>query len=77
MLTNRSFHTKRAALEIMNTCIRCDDAVVLTLARPVLIGLMPLSHDRIFASVRRRIGTRQMSYLHVLFKLRTRPERSS
>ena len=39
--------------------------------------LMPLSHDRIFASVRRRMGTRRISYAHVLFKLRTRPERSS
>ena len=39
--------------------------------------VMPLSHDRIFVSVRRRMGTRRISKAHVLFKLRTRPERSS
>ena len=28
---------------------------------------MPLSHDRVFASVRRRVGTLPVSYVYVLY----------
>ena len=30
-------------------------------------GIMPLSHDRMFARVHRRIGTRRENYVHVLY----------
>ena len=33
---------------------------------------MPLSHDRMFASVNRSMGTHGVSYVHVLYKLRAR-----
>ena len=38
---------------------------------------MSLSHDRMFASVHRRIGTRRVGYVHVFFKLRARSDSSS
>ena len=44
----------------------------------VLLSIqMPLSNDRMFASIRRPVVTLPVSYVHVLHKLRARPDSSS